>query len=40
MSYDGLGCFFYSNPDRLCPTQAERDAEKMLFYMIHHFQIP
>ena len=26
MSYDGLGCFFYSNPDRLCPTQAERDA--------------
>lgn len=28
MSYDGLGCFFYSNPDRLCPTQAERDARE------------
>jgi hypothetical protein len=28
MSYDGLGCFMYSNPDRLCPTQAERDARE------------
>ena len=28
MSYDGLGCFMYSNPDRLCPTQAERDARQ------------
>ena len=28
MSYDGLGCFFYSNPDKLCPTQAERDARQ------------
>jgi len=28
MSYDGLACFMYSNPDRLCPTQAERDARE------------
>ena len=28
MSYDGTACFFYSNPDRLCPTQAERDARE------------
>ena len=28
MSYDGTACLFYSNPDRLCPTQAERDARE------------
>ena len=28
MSYDGLACFMYSNPDRFCPTQAERDARQ------------
>ena len=28
MSYDGLGGYMYSNPDRLCPTQAERDARQ------------
>jgi hypothetical protein len=28
MSYDGLACFMYSNPDRLCPTQAERDVRE------------
>jgi len=26
MSYDGLFCMMYSNPDIKCPTQAERDA--------------
>ena len=26
MSYDGLFCMVYSNPDLKCPTQAERDA--------------
>ena len=30
MSYDGLICFMYSNPDRFCPTQAERDAREAL----------
>ena len=28
MSYDGIACFMYSNPDRFCPTQAERDARQ------------
>tara|TARA_B100001769_G_scaffold256231_1_gene233327 strand:+ start:770 stop:3313 length:2544 start_codon:yes stop_codon:yes gene_type:complete len=28
MSYDGSACFFYSNPDRLCPTQAEKDSRE------------
>ena len=28
MSYDGLACFMYSNPDLFCPTQAERDARE------------
>ena len=30
LSYDGLTCFIYSNPDKLCPTQAERDARELL----------
>ena len=28
LSYNGLTCFIYSNPDKLCPTQAERDTRE------------
>ena len=30
LSYDGISCFIYSNPDKLCPTQAERDTRELL----------
>ncbi len=30
LSYDGITCFIYSNPDKLCPTQAERDTREVL----------
>ena len=30
LSYNGTSCFLYSNPDKLCPTQAERDARELL----------
>jgi len=28
LSYNGTSCFLYSNPDKLCPTQAERDTRE------------
>ncbi len=28
LSYNGTSCFIYSNPDKLCPTQAERDTRE------------
>jgi len=28
LSYNGISCFLYSNPDKLCPTQAERDTRE------------
>ena len=30
LSYDGISCFIYSNPDKLCPTQAERDTRELV----------